>query len=210
MAPDRLSASCPLWGSQWLPGVPKGLCFNENVHSSPGRGRAAHCGLQGSAGPWRGCWVLYPGSGLPCREPQPTCPPKSQEAVEAAESGGRPCPPTLAPLCLQAPSSDPAVPSLGLPTPTARFRFEHRGTPPTLTSAPQAPGGLGEPWVHSHLLRHQPCLPVRPWCPVALLMHSVKGLSRILRNLHIFLPGQPIQAGGGAQWRKLLQGRVWV
>lgn len=80
------------WGSQWFPGVPKGLCFNENAHSSPRKGRATHCGLQGSAGPWRGCWVLYPGSGLPCWEPQPTRPPKPQEAVEAAESRGHSCP----------------------------------------------------------------------------------------------------------------------
>lgn len=39
-----------------------------------------------------------PGSGLPCWEPQPTRPPKPQEAVEAAERGAAPAPHPCTPL----------------------------------------------------------------------------------------------------------------
>lgn len=76
-----------------LPGVPKGLCLNENAHSSPPEGQSCVAWVLGiTLGEGEGCWVQYPGPGLPYEEPQPTHPPEPQEAVEAAESRAAPAP----------------------------------------------------------------------------------------------------------------------
>lgn len=50
------------------PGVPKGLCLNENAHSSPVRGRAVQCGLQGSG------WALERVRGAGCCIRGQACP----------------------------------------------------------------------------------------------------------------------------------------
>lgn len=103
MAPDRLPASCPLWGSQWFPGVPKGLCFNKMPTPLPGRAELRTVGYRDQLGLGEGGGCCTRGQACPAGNLSPPALLSHRRLWRQLRVGAAPAPPPLHPSASKLP-----------------------------------------------------------------------------------------------------------